>query len=108
MWDIEFLNQRVVDEFLALPEDMQAHYLHLIEMIAQVGPREVGMPHIRSLGSKLWEIRFRGKAGIARAIYVTAASRRLVVVHVFVKKSQKTPQRAIDLARRRARESGLL
>jgi phage-related protein len=108
MWEIEFLDQRVLAEFTALPADMQAHYLHIIEMIARQGPPNVGMPHIRSLGGKLWEIRFRGRAGIARAIYVATQRRRLVVVHVFVKKTQKTPQRAIHLATRRAKEAGLL
>ncbi len=43
-------------------------------------------------------------AGISRAIFVTARSRRVVVVRVFVKQSRKTPRREIDLALERARE----
>jgi phage-related protein len=46
----------------------------------------------------------RGRDGIARAIYVTARGRRVVVVRVFVKWTQKTPRREIDLALERARE----
>ena len=45
-----------------------------------------------------------GKDGISRAVYVTAKGRRVVVVRVFVKKTQKTPQREIDLALQRAKE----
>ena len=108
MWEIEFLDQRVLEEFEKLSAEMQAHYLRIIEIIQQHGPRNVGLPFIRSLGNKLWEIRLRGKEGIARAIYVPATGRRLVVLHVFVKKTQKTPKRAIDLARRRGRETGVL
>ena len=46
----------------------------------------------------------KDKDGISRAIYVTAKGRRVVVVRVFVKKTQKTPQREIDLALKRAKE----
>lgn len=108
MWEVEFLDQRVLEEFEKLPAEMQAHYLRIIEMIQRQGPRNVGMPFIRSLGNKLWEIRFRGKEGIARAIYVPAAGRRLIVLHLFVKKTQRTPKQALDLARRRGKEAGLL
>ena len=62
------------------------------------------MPYVRHLDGKLWEIRLTGKAGIARAIYAAASRRRLVVLHAFVKKTEKTPRRALDIARRRARE----
>ncbi|WP_281411578.1 type II toxin-antitoxin system RelE/ParE family toxin [Rhizobium sp. BK602] len=49
-------------------------------------------------------MRMRGKDGIARAAYVTAHERRVVVVHVFRKKTQKTPRREIEIALKRARE----
>jgi phage-related protein len=108
MWEIEFLDQGVLEEFERLPAEMRAHYLRIIEMIQRHGPRNVGMLFIRALGNSLWEIRFRGKEGIARAIYVPATGRRLIVLHIFVKKTQKTPKRALDLARRRGKEAGLL
>jgi phage-related protein len=59
---------------------------------------------VKSLGDKLWELRVMGRDGIARAIYVTATGRRLVIVRIFVKKTQKTPQRELELARQRAKE----
>jgi phage-related protein len=49
-------------------------------------------------------MRMKGRAGIARAAYVTAVGKRIVVVHVFVKKTQKTPRREIEIALRRAKE----
>ncbi len=62
------------------------------------------MPHVRPLGGKLWEMRLPGQAGIGRALYVAAAGRRLVVLHAFLKKTPKTPKRAIELARARLKE----
>lgn len=58
----------------------------------------------KHLEGSLWEMRMRGRDGIARAVYVTAMGRRVVVVRVFVKKTQKTPRREIELALRRATE----
>ena len=78
MLKVEFLNKSVVAEFKALPKDIQANYLHIIGMIERNGPQAIGMPFIKPLGNKLWEIRFKGKSGIARAIYVTAKGQRLV------------------------------
>ena len=59
---------------------------------------------VHCLGGKLWELRITGKNGIARAIYVTATGQRVVIVRIFVKKTQKTPQRELELARQRAKE----
>ena len=52
---------------------------------------------------RLWEMRLKGRGGIARTLYVTAAGRRVAIVRVFVKKTEKTPRREIDLALARAK-----
>jgi phage-related protein len=52
----------------------------------------------------LWEIRLKGKAGIARAVYVTARAQRVVILRAFIKKTEKTPTGEIDLALQRAKE----
>ena len=61
-------------------------------------------PYVKHLEGALWEMRMKGKDGIARAVYVTATGYRVVVVHVFVKKTQKTPRREIEIALKRAKE----
>jgi phage-related protein len=61
---------------------------------------------VKHLDDELWEIWMSGRDGISRAIYVTASGRRVIVLRVFVKKTQKTPPREIRLARRRAKEIG--
>jgi phage-related protein len=45
-----------------------------------------------------------GRDGLCRAIYVTATGRRVVILRVFVKKTQKTPPRELEVARWRAKE----
>ena len=62
------------------------------------------MPYVRHLEGKLWEIRAKGKDGIARSLYVTASGKRIVIVRCFVKKTQKTPDKELKIARQRAKE----
>ena len=73
-------------------------------MMASYGLERMREPYVRHLDGPVWEMRMRGKDGIARAAYVTAVGRRVVVVHVFSKKTQKTARRDIDIALRRAKE----
>jgi phage-related protein len=91
-------------EFLALPLDMQARFNRIAQLIESNGLECVREPHVKHLEDRLWEIRVTGRDGIARAIYVTASGKRVVVVRIFVKKTQKTPRAELELARRRAKE----
>ena len=103
-WRVEILNETVAAEIGALPADMQARFLRLAERIAAIGLERMGEPHVKHLIDKLWELRLTGRDGIARALYVTATGRRVVVVRAFVKKTQKTPPGEIELALRRAKD----
>jgi phage-related protein len=103
-WTVHTLNATVEAELDALPTDMRARLTRLVETIETFGLERLGMPHVRHLEGKLWEMRLTGRDGIARAIYVTASGQRVVIVHAFVKKAQRTPQAALALARRRAKE----
>jgi phage-related protein len=103
-WIVELLDDRVREELDVLPADMKARFRRIVELIQCYGFDQVREPHVRRLEGPLWEMRMKGKDGISRAIYVTARERRVVVVRVFVKKTQKTPRREINLALARARE----
>ena len=105
-WAVELLNETVEAELMTLPKDMQARFLRISELLQNFGPQHVGMPHVRPLGEKLWEMRLTGATGIGRAIYAAASGQRLVILHAFVKKTQKTPPRAIELALKRLRKIG--
>ncbi len=61
-------------------------------------------PHVKHIEGRLWKIRLSGQTGIARALYVTASGKRVVIVRAFVKKTQKVPRSEIGLALERAKE----
>jgi phage-related protein len=103
-WIVELLDIRVQDELEALPADIRARFRRIVELIQSHGLERMREPHIKHLEGPLWEMRMKGKDGISRAIYVTAKGRPVVVVRVFIKKTQKTPRREIDLALERAKE----
>ena len=93
--------REALDEF---PLDMRASFQRIVELIQSHGLERVREPYVKHLEGPLWEMRMKGKSGIARAIYVTAIGKRVVIVHVFIKKTQKTPRREIITALQRAKE----
>ena len=102
-WTVETVSA-VDAEIEALPVKLRARLIRLLEMVENVGLEVLREPHVKHLDGKLWELRVRAEEGIARAIYVTAAQRRVVVLHVFAKKSRKTPRRALATARERTKQ----
>ena len=88
-------------ELLSLPPDMRARFLRIAAMLEEFGPGRIGLPLVRLLTSKWWEMRMQGRDGVARAVYVAVQDRRLVVLHVFIKKTQRTPSNAISIALKR-------
>lgn len=104
MWTVETLNALVDAELDALPPKIKARLTRIVDMIQELGLANVGEPHVKHLEGKLWEMRPKAEEGIARAIYVTVTGRRVVIVHAFVKKTDRTPRKALALARQRARE----
>lgn len=99
-WTVETLN--IVDsEIEDLPLSLQARFIRLMEMVEQVGLEQIHEPHVKHIEGKIWELRAKAAEGIARGLYVTMTGRRVVVLHVFVKKSQKMPRSALDIARER-------
>jgi phage-related protein len=104
IWKVEVLNETVEREIEALPEDMQAKLLRIIDMIQGMGLERIREPYVKHLEKSLWEMRMTGRDGISRAIYVTASGKRVVIVRAFVKKTQKTPRGEIMLAMKRAED----
>ena len=103
-WTVTTLNATVDAEIEALPADMRARLVRLAEVIEKHGLEALPRDSVDHLEDKLWELRLKGKAGISRAIYVTASGQRVVIVRVFVKKTQKTPSKELRLARERAKD----
>jgi phage-related protein len=103
-WQVEILDRRVERELDSLAIDIRQRFLRIVELIQEHGLDAMHEPHIKHLENRLWEMRMKGRDGIARAIYVTASGHRVVVVHAFTKKTQKTPHQALEVARKRAKE----
>ena len=102
-WKIEYFNDAVQREILALPAGLLARYIHLTDRMIGFGPN-LGMPHTGSMDKGLFELRLKAAEGIARVFFFTRMGQRIVMLHQFVKKSQKTPTKEINLARRRMKE----
>jgi phage-related protein len=103
-WAVEFLDEDVRAELFAMPVDIRASFERIVQLIQSHGLERMREPYVKHLEGPLWEMRMKGKDGIARAAYVTATGRRVVVVRVFPKRTQKTPRREIELALKRAKE----
>jgi phage-related protein len=103
-WRVEFLDGGVLAELEAQPLDIRARFLRIARLIEAEGVHKLREPYVKHLEGPVWEMRMKGRDGIARAAYVTASGPRVVVVHVFSKKTQKTPRRDIEIALKRAKE----
>ncbi len=103
-WTVLLLNRLVEDEVAQLPADMRARLTRLSNLIEQHGFKVLPRDTVKHLDGKLWELRITGRDGISRAIYVTASGQRVIVVRVFIKKTQKTPMNELEIARQRAKE----
>ena len=104
MWTVETLNTIVDAEIEDLPADMRARLIRYANLIEQFGLRGLPAEATRHLEGKLWELRLTGKSGISRAIYITATEQRVVILRAFIKKTQKTPSKELEIARQRAKE----
>jgi len=99
---VEYYHPRVLAEIEAWPVDVLADYARLVELLMAHGPN-LRLPHSRSMGEGLFELRPRGRSGIGRALYCFLVGRR-VVVHAFIKKTQQTPDKELRTARKRIKE----
>ena len=104
IWNVSYLDESVEAELEAQPADIRAKFRWIVALIQSHGLELVREPCVKHLEGPLWEMRMKGRNGIARAIYVTRAGRRLVILRVFSKKTEKTPRREIELALARAKE----
>jgi len=103
-WSVLFVNATAQAELDALPVDMRARFERIVMLIRDHGLEKVREPYVKHLEGKLWEMRLKGRDGIARSIYLTASGRRVVILRTFVKKTDKTPKQELQLARERAKE----
>lgn len=102
-WRVTFYSATLEEEILQLPAGFVARFLRYAERMEVYGP-DLGMPHTRAIGGGLFELRLKAAEGIARVFYCTLVGRRIVMLHQFIKKTEKTPRKELEIARRRMKE----
>mgnify|MGYP003591894515 CR=1 FL=1 len=102
-YTIEYFHPRIKAEIESWPDGVLADFARMIELLMEFGPN-MRMPHSRAMGKGLFELRPRGKEGIGRVFYCFVLNQRVVILHVFIKKTQETPEQELKIARRRLKE----
>ena len=102
-WQILYYSPKLENEILNLPDGLLARYLRLTDLMLEFGSN-LGLPHTKAIENGLFELRIKSKEGIARVFFCTKVGRKIIMLHSFVKKSQKTPKKEIKIATIRMRE----
>ena len=102
-YTITYYSGEVQKRILELPDTLAARYIVLTRRMVALGPN-LGEPHTKAFGSGLFELRLKGAEGIARVFFCTLVGRRIVMLHSFIKKSNKTPPREREIAEARMKE----
>jgi phage-related protein len=102
-WTVTFHSARIETEIFDLPAGFVARFIRYAERMEVYGP-DLGMPHTRAMGDGLFELRIKAMEGIARVFYCTIVQRRIVFLHQFVKKSDRTPPNDLRIARQRMKQ----
>lgn len=90
-------------EVLNLPRTLAMRYVHVTKLMLEYGSN-IGMPHTKSLSDGLFELRLKGQEGIARVFYCTLVDRQIVMLHSFIKKTDKIPSKELAMAHKRKLE----
>lgn len=102
-WQIKYYNEKLEEEILNLPDGLLARYLRLTDLMIEFGAN-LGLPHTKPLEKGLFELRVKGKEGIARVFFCTKIGKKIIMLHSFIKKSQETPKKEIKTAKSRMKE----
>jgi phage-related protein len=103
-WKINFYSAKVEKGIDNWPLGIRAKFTQIVDLIEEFGPETIGMPHIKSLGQGLFEIRAKGVEGIGRALFCMVKGKVIIILSEFIKKSQKTPLKELSLAKKRMME----
>jgi phage-related protein len=102
-YTISYYSEAVQEQILSLPDTLAALYIVLTRRMVALGPN-LGEPHTKAFGQGLFEMRLKGAEGIAQVFFCTLVGRRIVMLHSFVKKSDRTPLREREIAQSRMKE----
>lgn len=105
VWTAHY-DKRLEEWLSEIPPDVKARIIRILDMLLAHGPHNVREPYVKPIKGhkKLFELRAKGKDGMARVFYFTFGGQRIILLHGFSKKSAKTPAREIGTAVRRMKE----
>lgn len=104
MWSVELYETEsgrtpVKDFLLGLSQKHRAKALNDIDLLETFGTA-LQMPHVRPIDGKLWELRIKFASDISRVLYFIPVGNKIVLLHGFAKKTQRTPPAEIKRAKR--------
>ncbi|MDR5778269.1 type II toxin-antitoxin system RelE/ParE family toxin [Caballeronia sp. LZ065] len=102
-WTIVYFSERVRQQIFELPQGILGEYLRMLELLQNHGA-DLRMPFSKAMGNKLFELRPCGRDGTGRVFYCALKGRRIVMLHSFVKKTEKTPAQELRIARKRLKD----
>ena len=103
-WKITYFDETVEKAIEEWPANMSAKYLKMVDLIEEFGPRQLGSNMTKAMGEGLFEIRIKASEGIGRAFYCYMVREEIVVLHSIIKKTQKTPKKELEIARKRMKK----
>lgn len=102
-YTISYYSDDLQEQITELPDTLAAKYVVLTRRMIALGPN-LGEPHTKAFGDGLFELRLKGAEGIARVFFCTLVGKLIVMLHSFVKKSDRMPVRGRVLAENRMKE----
>ena len=102
-YTINYYSDAVQEQIMELPDTLAARYIVLTRRMIALGPN-IGEPHTKAFGDGLFELRLKGAEGIARVFFCTLVGKHIVMLHSFIKKSERTPTRERKVAETRMKE----
>jgi phage-related protein len=100
---LEFFDEGVQQAVLSWPAGINASFTRITLRMVEHGAN-LGLPYTKAMGGGLFEIRAKGQEGIGRAFFCTLVGQRIVILHGFIKKTDKTPKHELDIAKQRMKE----
>ena len=103
VWKITYYNKKLRTELKNWPDGLRAKMVRTFEVIKERGAN-LGMPLTRSLGNGLFEIRIKAREGCGRVFFCYVMRQEIIILHGFIKKTQKMPRGEKDIALKRLYE----
>ena len=78
-WTIK-INEYAENRLLAMNAYFQYKFLHVIDLLEELGPKNIGLPHVRHVNKKIWEVRLKCKYNITNSMYLSCSNHKIVIL----------------------------